>query len=97
MCTGHRPYLGLLRPGEKGHAVTEYERLSIALARWLTTAGEIEQIIDDMDTTAQRADISDDEYMVLCSLRECARLALDGWSKADEALRKLTLALGSRR
>jgi hypothetical protein len=77
--------------------MTEYERLSISLARWLTTAGEIEEIIDDMDRTAQRADISDDEYMAVCLLRDCARMALDGWSKADEALRKLTLAQGRSR
>ena len=77
--------------------MTEYERLSISLARWLTTASEIEQIIDDMDRTAQRADISDDEYMAICGLRDAARLALDGWSRADEALRKLTLPLARGR
>ena len=72
--------------------MSEYERLSIALARWLTMAGEIEEIVDDIDRTAQHADITDEEYEDICRLREAARVALEGHDKADDILRRLTLS-----
>ena len=74
-----------------------YQSLSIRMAQWLTTAGEIEEIVDDIDKAAMHApDVGDDEYEALCQLRHCAELALAGWSKADAALPELPLARHSR-
>ena len=72
--------------------MTRYEALSIRMANWLTTAGEIEEIVDDIDKAAMHApDVGDDEYEALCQLRHCAELALTGWSQADAAFAKLTV------
>jgi hypothetical protein len=72
--------------------MTRYEALSIRMANWLTTAGEIEELVDAIDQAAMHDEsVDDDEYEALCKLRHCAELALTGWSHADGAFAKLTV------
>lgn len=74
-----------------------YDWLSIRMAQWLTTAGEIEELVDAIDIAVQRLPVPDAEYEDLCRLRDAAQLALDGWSNADAAFARLTVAYGRRR
>ena len=77
---------------EQGRQMTRYEALSIRMASWLTMAGEIEEIVDEVDTAVLHDHyLSDNEYEALCRLRYAAGLALDGWSQADAAFAKLTV------
>lgn len=73
-----------------------YEGLSTSFARWLTTAGEIEEIVDAIDVAAQKAE-TDAEYEALVELRYVAGAALDGWSKADRLFADLTVRLARTR
>ena len=70
--------------------MTEYERLSSELALWLTKASDIELVRDDIDRAIAKADVSDDEYLELLDLREVAKLAEAGWSRADLLLAQVT-------
>ena len=72
-----------------------YEGLSIRFARWLTAAGEIEEIADAIDDAAMKAE-TDAEYEALGDLRYCAGAALDGWSRADQLFTEATVQLAHR-
>lgn len=72
-----------------------YEDLSARFARWLVVAGEIEEIVDAIDTASMKAE-TDTEYEALVELRYCAGAALDGWSKADHLFTAATVRLARR-
>lgn len=65
--------------------MSEYERLSDDLARWLSMASGIEALLDEIDTAAMRTELADEEYELLCALSDAVRPAWTGWQKTDEA------------
>ena len=75
----------------------QYERLSRALAQWLTEAGRIEELVGDIERTMLTAPISDQEYEDLHDILYAAKQAEDGWSRADQALAEATLVQVRRR
>ena len=77
--------------------MSQYERLATDLTRWLVNSSDIELIVGDIQHTMDKGDISDEEYLDLMDIHEAAKLALDGWSKADQLLAKLTVAQARRR
>ncbi len=72
-----------------------YEAFSARFARWLTVAGEIEEIVNAIEAASMKAE-TDEEYDALVELRYCAGGALDGWSKADQLFTKATVRLAHR-
>lgn len=77
--------------------MSEYERLANDLTRWLVTASDIETILADIEHVLAKGDISNEEFIDLGDLLLVAKLAEQGWSRADQYLAKATVAQARRR